>query len=110
MVDRRHAGDPAEKGRHRWFVNIKESATDSKRAVFFREVTAPLCEVTQKDGLIDYFVCSGTLELEEGVSFVQNVLKIYILKTTKYLLSRGPIHVGLQALFTLLPKYFYLIS
>lgn len=25
--------------------------------------------------------------------------KIYILKTTKFLLSRGPVHVGLQASF-----------
>lgn len=75
MVDRRHSGDPAEKGRHRWFVNIKESATDSKRAVFFREVTAPLREVTQKDGLIDYSVCPCTLEMGEGVSFERYMLK-----------------------------------
>ncbi|KAL3065530.1 hypothetical protein OYC64_015656 [Pagothenia borchgrevinki] len=36
MADRRHFGDPAEKGRHWWFLNIKESAAESKRAVFPR--------------------------------------------------------------------------
>lgn len=40
-----HAGDPAEEGRRQWFVNIKDSASGSKRAVLFKEDTAPVCEV-----------------------------------------------------------------
>lgn len=33
-----HFRDPAEKGRHWWFLNIKESAPESKRAVFSERV------------------------------------------------------------------------
>lgn len=39
-----HAGDPAEEGRRQWFVNIKDSASGSKRAVLFKEDTAPVCD------------------------------------------------------------------
>lgn len=51
-------GDPVEKGRYRWLVNIKESATGSKSALFFPEVAAPFCYVTQKDPGDDLTVCS----------------------------------------------------
>ncbi|KAF1392801.1 hypothetical protein PFLUV_G00031820 [Perca fluviatilis] len=33
--------DYAEKGRHRWFLNINEAATESKRAVFPERMPLP---------------------------------------------------------------------
>lgn len=59
---RRNAGDPAEKGRHRWFVNIKESATDSERRNVGREDSCPLYKLTMRDAgrLVKLSFCSET--------------------------------------------------
>lgn len=50
----RHFGDPVEKGRHWWFVNIKDSATGSKRAMFFERL--PLTPAGIWRCVFSYFV------------------------------------------------------
>lgn len=48
MADRRHFGDPAEKERHWWFLDIKESAAESKRAVFSERLPLPSVKSPRK--------------------------------------------------------------
>lgn len=82
MADRRHFGDPAEKGRHWWFLNIKESAAESKRAVFPRGCCPPFAESHRKTLGDTVLVSQSVVNLR-----VRSVLKGsgYKLKSVNYI-------------------------